>query len=531
MPETRLLEDDGRYTLGEVLGRGGFSTVLKGYDTKFDKSVAIKRIDICSMSKEELNNVEQEIELIKSLQHAHIISFYDSKCTSNYIYMILEYADRGSLRQIYQNYGKFSEFEVVYCIRQALLGLKYLHDHGIAHRDIKCANLLLNNNGIVQLADFGSSKRFNSITKSITNGLKGTPNWMAPEVIRGEAITDGWIRADIWSIGCTICEMITGSIPFHEYDNTMTAMFRIAHGEVPSIHNNTISSELNALMLSCCSLDPDCRPTASELTILTIFKVSNENDEREKFLELISAKATDVAPITGVMPATVTPNGDDDYADEMFDVYSDDCNDDDLNSDLNSYKSVEIIRPKLSATSPNKVINSSQKENLFYQSENGQSMDLVMQGSPVITINAFLSPRPLVNRPLAPLTSEKAILSKTIAPNTQPISLNFYTLQDQQQGSQIPPLKLNKVTKLKLTTSLNRETKPSTGRQGNEKKAVQPKNSGKLRCKSAGVITLASIDSSQLSTHKQQSKRKIKSAPLIVSKSTNLLPINTTKKQ
>ncbi len=523
MPEHKSLEGDDRYTLGDVLGRGGFSTVLKGFDTQHQRSVAIKSIDICSMSKDEMSNVEQEIELIKSLQHAHIISFYDSKFTSNYIYMILEYADRGSLRQLYQNYGKFSEFEVVYCMRQALLGLKYLHDHGIAHRDIKCANLLLNNHGIIKLADFGSSKRFNSIAKSITNGLKGTPNWMAPEVIRGEASTDGWIRADIWSIGCTICEMITANIPFHEYDNSMTAMFRIAHGEVPSIQNHTISNELNTIMLSCCSLQPTNRPSTSELIAQSIFNTFI-SDDTAKFLEIISNK-TDLSTNTTANatdePATDAPNIDDDYADEMFDVYSDNCNEDDANSDLNSYKSIEIIRPKLSTKSPNKSSNLSQKENLFLQAPESLST------SPLITMNAYLSPRPLANRPLAPLSSEKTILSKNIMPNMQPISLNLHTLHDAKQASQIPPLKLNKVTKLKLSTSLNRETKPSTGRNGNEKRNVPSKVSSKLRCRSAGVITLASIDSSQLSA--QQSKRKIKSAPIVVSKSTNLLPINTQK--
>lgn len=526
MTEHKSLEGDDRYTLGDVLGRGGFSTVLKGFDTQHKKPVAIKSIDICSMSKEEMSNVEQEIELIKSLQHSHIISFYDSKFTSNYIYMILEYADRGSLRQLYQNYGKFSEFEVVYCVRQALLGLKYLHDHEIAHRDIKCANLLLNNHGIIKLADFGSSKRFNSITKSITNGLKGTPNWMAPEVIRGETSTDGWIRADIWSIGCTICEMITANIPFHEYDNSMTAMFRIAHGEVPSIQNNTMSDELMTIMLSCCSLEPSKRPSTSELIVQSIFNTFiNEIDDTAKFLKIISNK-TDVSTTTienvTEEPATEATNIDDEYADEMFDVYSDNCNEDDTNSDLNSYKSIEIIRPKVSTKSPNKLSYASQKENLFRHAPERLST------SPLITMNVYLSPRPLANRPLAPLSSEKTTLSRNIAPNVQPISLNFHTLQDVKYESQIPPLKLNKVTKLKLSTSLNREVKPSTGRNGSEKKNGQSKVSSKLRCRSAGLITLASIDSSQLSSQ-QQSKRKIKSAPIVVSKSTNLLPINTKK--
>jgi serine/threonine protein kinase len=84
------------------------------------------------------------------------------------------------VRQFYYKFGRLSEIESAYCLKQILNGLNYLHSNGFAHRDIKCANCLLFDNGVVKLADFGASKRFES--ESIVSGLKGTPNWMAPEV-------------------------------------------------------------------------------------------------------------------------------------------------------------------------------------------------------------------------------------------------------------------------------------------------------------------------------------------------------------
>ena len=203
--------------------------------------------------------------------HEHIVCYLGTLKLSSpsRILIFLEYADRGSLRQFYQRKGALSEPQAANCTRQVLEGMIYLHKNGIAHRDVKCANCLLTKDGVVKLADFGASKKFES--DSVVSGLKGTPHWMAPEVIKGTHMTTGWIKADVWSMGCTVVEMLTGKLPFSEYDNPMTAMYHIANGEQPPLPEDVkakVSEALVAFISACCALNPTDRPEASQLKSL-----------------------------------------------------------------------------------------------------------------------------------------------------------------------------------------------------------------------------------------------------------------------
>ncbi len=171
----------GAWETIKVVGKGGSSTVYKARFSDSGRLIAVKQIDTDGLTKEQILSIKAEIETIKDLAHTNIITFLGSQQTTNKIFIFLEYADRGSIRQYYQKKGPLKELQASNCTRQILLGLQYLHRNGIAHRDIKCANCLLTKQGVVKLADFGASKKFES--ESIVSGLKGTPNWMAPEVI------------------------------------------------------------------------------------------------------------------------------------------------------------------------------------------------------------------------------------------------------------------------------------------------------------------------------------------------------------
>lgn len=105
--------------------------------------------------------------------------------------------------------------------------------HFLETNIVEGANVLLSRDGTVRLADFGTSKRMGS--DSVLSGLKGTPHWMAPEVIRGQHTPTGWLKADVWSVGCTVVEMLTGKMPWPDIPNPMAAMFRIAQGESPPL--------------------------------------------------------------------------------------------------------------------------------------------------------------------------------------------------------------------------------------------------------------------------------------------------------
>lgn len=257
---------EGDYEILKAVGKGGSSTVFKAASRPTGQAVAIKQIDTEGLSSEQLLSIKGEIDTMKGLSHEHIVSYLGTRTRPGKILIFLEYADRGSLRQFYQRRGPLTEPQVANCTRQILEGLVYLHGNGIAHRDIKCANCLLTKGGVIKLADFGASKRYEC--ESVVSGLKGTPHWMAPEVIRGTQMTTGWIKADVWSLGCTVVEMLTAKLPFSNYDNPMTAMYHIANGEAPSAKDVAVSADLGALVTACCAADPMQRPDTESLFAL-----------------------------------------------------------------------------------------------------------------------------------------------------------------------------------------------------------------------------------------------------------------------
>lgn len=215
----------------KVIGRGG-SSIVHEIELLNGLVIAAKEIQIDGLKKEEILAIEAEIATMKTLSHPNIVNYLGTQQQQGHFYIFLEYADRGSLRYFYQNHGRLTEKQASFATKQILHGLMYLHSNGIAHRDIKGANVLLTKHGEMKLADFGASKRLD--TASIVSGLKGThnftatilmitllnrcltancagtPHWMAPEVIKGTQMSTGWIRADVWSLGCTVVEMLTG---------------------------------------------------------------------------------------------------------------------------------------------------------------------------------------------------------------------------------------------------------------------------------------------------------------------------------
>jgi serine/threonine protein kinase len=123
---------------------------------------------------------------------------------------------------------------------------------------LKGANVLVANDGTVKLADFGASKSVGH--KSLTaTGIKGTPMWMAPEVIKQQQTVTGWKKADIWSVGCTVIEMVTGRPPWSQYSNPVTAMYHIAcEDEIPTIPD-VLSAQGEQFLLAALRRDPDVR--------------------------------------------------------------------------------------------------------------------------------------------------------------------------------------------------------------------------------------------------------------------------------
>jgi serine/threonine protein kinase len=257
----RALQDPALrdYRLGECLGKGAFGAVFKAINWGTGEAVAIKQIKIADLPRSEVRMIEAEIDLLKNLNHDNIVKYLGFVKSPECLNIILEYCENGSLHSICKNFGKFPENLVGVYMTQILQGLLYLHDQGVIHRDIKGANILTTKDGKVKLADFGVS------TSTLATGDKeaqvvGTPYWMAPEVIQLSGATTA---SDIWSLGCTVIELLEGKPPYHKLA-PMPALFAIVNDDHPPLPEG-VSPAGRDFLMQCFQKDPNLRVSARKL--------------------------------------------------------------------------------------------------------------------------------------------------------------------------------------------------------------------------------------------------------------------------
>ncbi|KNZ71785.1 Protein kinase byr2 [Termitomyces sp. J132] len=260
-----------KWIKGALIGAGSFGKVYLGMDASTGLLMAVKQVELPTGSgpnqerkKSMLSALEREIELLKNLQHANIVQYLYSSIDDEYLNIFLEYVPGGSVTALIRNYGAFEEPLVKNFVRQILEGLNYLHERDIIHRDIKGANILVDNKGGIKISDFGISKKVddNLLTGNRVNrpSLQGSVFWMAPEVVKQSAHTQ---KADIWSVGCLVVEMLTGEHPWAQLTQ-MQAIFKIGSSAKPSIPSD-ISAEAQEFLRLTFELDHEARPSAAEL--------------------------------------------------------------------------------------------------------------------------------------------------------------------------------------------------------------------------------------------------------------------------
>ncbi|KAH7294267.1 hypothetical protein KP509_28G063100 [Ceratopteris richardii] len=288
-----------RWIRGSVLGHGLFGSVCVGRSLDGDGLLfAVKTAPLASAHQ--VSSLKNELQLLQSLESPHVIHCLGAQVSSiqhdPQFNLFLEYMPGGSLKDVIRKKGgKLDEKSAASCTRGILEGLCYLHNEGIVHSDIKTSNILLGSNGEIKIADFGTARKFSSSTGTASkHKLAGTPLWMAPEVLQG---LEQGTSSDIWSLGCTLIEMLQGGRPWdglHDdaqisFKDLESLLFRCSSGLIPPIQTS-LSADAQDFLSKCLERDSAKRWTAKQL-LQHPFVVSSEECLPWMELEELSPKS------------------------------------------------------------------------------------------------------------------------------------------------------------------------------------------------------------------------------------------------
>lgn len=267
---------------GSLIGEGSFGSVFLALHAITGELMAVKQVELPSATKgtefdKRKNNMvaalKHEIDLLQGLQHPNIVQYLGTSADEQYLNIFLEYVPGGSIAEMLKQYNTFQEPLIKNFVRQILAGLSYLHSRDIIHRDIKGANILVDNKGGIKISDFGISKRVEASTmlgSGASGGagghlhrpsLQGSVYWMAPEVVRQTAHTK---KADIWSLGCLVVEMFIGAHPFPDCSQ-LQAIFAIGSNQARPPAPENASEEARAFLDMTFEINHEKRPSANEL--------------------------------------------------------------------------------------------------------------------------------------------------------------------------------------------------------------------------------------------------------------------------
>lgn len=277
----------GKWTLGTKIGSGAFGVVHVGMNTQTGTFMAVKSI---RMERAVMKDVRREIDLLKSIQHRNVVRYYGAEIDAKYLHIFQEWVSGGSVTGMLCKFGAFAPEVLRSYLCQILEGLSYLHSNDIMHRDIKGSNILVSNEGVVKLADFGASKKLAKLQGEAMMSLtmRGTPYFMAPEMFEERYN----LNADIWSVGCVAVQMATGTPPFKDLGlSNPVALFRYIKkldGALPCLKKLPVTDDtrltyqlFERFLVRCFCPDPQKRPKAEECLLDPFFVLTEHSFDED----------------------------------------------------------------------------------------------------------------------------------------------------------------------------------------------------------------------------------------------------------
>ena len=230
---------DGRYEIQEIIGVGGMAVVYKARDNVEDRIVAIKILkDEFTSNEEFIRRFKNESKAIAMLSHPNIVKVFDVSFGDLIQYIVMEYIDGITLKEFIERQGSLRWKDAVHFTLQILKGLQHAHDKGIVHRDVKPQNIMVLPDGTIKVTDFGIARFARSEQRTITDKAIGSVHYISPEQARGEKTDE---KADVYSVGVMLYEMLTGQLPFQAESAVSVAIMQLQRDpQLPTEINGSI---------------------------------------------------------------------------------------------------------------------------------------------------------------------------------------------------------------------------------------------------------------------------------------------------